>query len=612
MQRIINKNRFILAVLILVLGFNITYALSVRGEFYGAKLGTVVDAIAKLSNKNIIWDSKAISKKDTPVYLSISQSTPINTLFKFVLKENGLTYVVRGNLYVIKPASEFVVTVPPNILRYVGKEVYFNILDIIRKNVSSTAEIKIYTETNSIYVKDTAENIKKIKDIVNEYKKYLEDEAKKNEEKHKKEESIESMLATKEVIMTPEEFKEIEDELLITLSPNGKYEYDPETGRLKVVDLRQNIVKISKLIAKAQKVEIRTKCYYVKGIEPGELLMVIKQNFLSKYGTIFYKSKETSEVIQKGGKEEQEKTGVKKSSSGEIITSLPKICITDKPEVIDRVRKSFADILLNRPYQIAIEARIVQISSSFKRELGINWGIGTARGGDISIKLGHSDIARARLGSNYNVKLQSGVNFNGGSLALNFDTGTSVPVGTAGLLAVGLAGAKTNIDLTLGALESVGKSKTLSRPKIITIDGETAVISQGIEIPYTTVSATSGATMQTVQFKKAELKLEVTPRTTPDGNIIMDIKLKQDSPDFGNAVAGQPPINTKTVESKVVAKDGATIVIGGVLERREGTGESGVPLLKEIPLLGWLFRYNYRQIDNTELLIFITPKIVYE
>ena len=510
-------NRIILSrVLILLLVLtHLSFALNIKGEFYGAKLGTVVDAIAKISNKNIIWSAEAVSKKNTPVYLNISRPTSIETVFNFVLKENGLTYTIERGIYVIKPSSETVITVPSEAVKYIGKEAFYNVLDLIRKNISSTAELKVYPESNTIYIKDTKDRIKKIEELVKKYNDYLKEEAKRLAEEYKKKKSLESLMARKEVILSPEEFDEIEDELLSILSPNGKYEYDPNTGRLVVKDIRENIVKISKLIAKAQRVEIRTKCYYVKGIEPGELLLVIKQNFLSKYGTIFYKDKQTTQVIS--STEKTQNTTNQPPKANEVITSLPKICITDKPEILDRVYKSFSSILLKRPYQIAIEARIVQIASSFKRDLGIQWGVQKAS----PISILTDDIKTRPFG------LRGGVNFGGGSLSFDLGTG-SIPTAIGATLNLGILLDRSNLDLKLAALESVGKTKILSRPKVITLDGETAVISQGVEIPYSTVASTGNVSTTSVQFKKAELKLEVTPRTTKDGYILMDIKLSQD------------------------------------------------------------------------------------
>lgn len=134
-----------------------------------------------------------------------------------------------------------------------------------------------------------------------------------------------------------------------------------------------------------------------------------------------------------------------------------------------------------------------------------------------------------------------------------------------------LGGLQNFLDVKLSALESKGKSKVLSKPQIVTLDGETAEISQGYEIPYSTAVATGGGTISSVSFKKAAMKLSVTPRTTADGHIVMDVSISQDAPDFDKAIAGNPPIQTKTITSKIVTKDGDVVAIGGILETMEGT-----------------------------------------
>ncbi|WP_456400747.1 pilus assembly protein PilQ [Persephonella sp.] len=586
-------------------------AQKVTAEFYGAKLSTFIDVVSKISNKNIVWDRKAIESKDNPVYLSIRKPTPVETLFKLALKENGLTYIKEGNLYIIKPADEVLITVSPVITKYLGKEIFESFVELVQGNVSPTGEVKVYKTSNAIYVRDTKENIEKIKKLVDEYKKPLELEASKlaTLEKEREEElrriqtqkaEIESLLIKKEVDIAPEDFKQIEDELIENLSSYGRYKYNEKEGRLTIIEIKTNISKISKIIAKAQKIDIKTKCYYVRALEPAELLITIKESYLTKYGSVIYKSKEFSKAL---GVEKQTVGGGTGATGGamgsyaaekekNIITSLPKVCITDVPQVLDRIYKDFSEVLLKRPYQIAIEARIVQIESSFKRDLGIQWGF-TASGGTGSI--------------GYGVSTGSVTNY-----MFDFPAG-NVDIGKGASMSIGVVrGLTSSLDIQLSALEQIGKSRILSRPKVITIDGEGAEISQGIEVPYSTFGATGGAAIARVQFKKALLKLNVIPRTTLDGNIIMNIELTQDVPDFGRAVNGQPPINTKSITSKVIAKDGTTIVIGGILEKTESEAENGVPGLRSVPILGWIFKNKAINTTNKELLIFITPKIIYE
>ncbi len=604
------RGKTVLAIVLLLVSSVVFAQTKVSAEFYGAKLSTVIDVISELSNKNIIWDSEAAGKSSTPVYITVREPVSVETLFRIVLKEYGLTYIKSGNIYKIKVAEKALITIPPDVVKYLGKDVFDSFVSIIKDNVSPTAAVKVYKASNAVYVRDSKENVENLKKVVEEFLKPLQKEAQKlakiEEEKEKQmkeaalaKAKLESMLLKKEIKVKPEEFKAIEDELIENLSPYGKYSYDPKTEKLTIVEVRNNFSKISKILAKAQKIDIVTKCYYVRALEPAELLMTISENYLTKYGSVIFKSKETSKAV---GLEKQMRVGgtagtttttaTEKEKS--IITSLPKICITDIPSVVNKIYKNFSNILLKRPYQIAIEARIVQIQSSFKKDLGIQWGAAVTSG---NFRMSGAGLTPSYLAT--------------GSYMFDFPA-PAVTAGSGGAVGLLYGTANNYIDLRLSALEQIGKTKILSRPKVITIDGEGAEIAQGFEIPYTTFGTTGGAAVANVQFKQALLKLNVIPRTTPDGNIIMTIDLTQDIPDFAKSVAGQPPIQTKSVTSKVVAKDGQTIVIGGILEKTEETGEKGIPGLMHIPILGWLFKNRVQNNESRELLIFITPKIIYE
>lgn len=582
--------------ILVVLFINFVFAekLRISVEFYGAKLGTAIDALSKITNKNVIWDTSFISKKDTKIYVSIRKPLSAERVFKEILKENGLTYVKQKGIYKIYLADSYIFTVPRVVIEYLGKDIYSSIVDIIKNNTNSTAEIKEYKDTYSIYVRDTKENIEKIKKLVNVYIEPFQKEAEKIAKAKEKEErrllmekEFANKLIKKEIKLSIEEFKNFEDNLIETLSDFGKYKYNEKTKTLIIWDTRANFQKISKLLAKLRKIKVITKCFYVRSLEPAELLINIKENYLSKYGSLVFKSK-----VQNNTKQSTSTNISNLGVNSQIITSLPKVCITDSPSVIKKLREEFIGILLNRPYQISIEARIVQIESNFKRNLGIQWGVNYQNS----------------LGSNKIYSISSG--FTGSNFIFDFPSpdvimGNGMSLGFSIFETLGL----NRLDLTLTALEDIGKSKILSRPRIITIDGEPAEISQGIEVPYQSTSANFGTN---IQFKRALLKLNVIPRTLPDGNIVMTITLTQDVPDFGNAVLGQPPINTKSITSKVVAKDGSTIVIGGILEKKESKNTKGVPGLHKMPLLGWLFKNQQDVKSEKELLIFISPKIIYE
>ena len=163
------------------------------------------------------------------------------------------------------------------------------------------------------------------------------------------------------------------------------------------------------------------------------------------------------------------------------------------------------------------------------------------------------------------------------------------------------------VNVELSALEADNRGKVISSPRVITADKQKAVIEQGTEIPYQQASS-SGAT--TVVFKPAVLSLSVTPQITPDDKIIMDLEVKKDS--VGQIFAGIPSIDTKKVTTQILVDNGETAVLGGIYEQTTRNDATKVPLLGDIPVLGALFRSTSKQDDKTELLIFITPKIIKE
>jgi type IV pilus assembly protein PilQ len=155
-------------------------------------------------------------------------------------------------------------------------------------------------------------------------------------------------------------------------------------------------------------------------------------------------------------------------------------------------------------------------------------------------------------------------------------------------------------------MENTGKGRIISNPRVITMDGVPASIRQGKSIPYATVSERGTET----KFVDANLELKVSPHITPDGTIVLDVNVTKNEPDFANTVNGQPAIDKKEATTRVLIKNGATLVIGGIFKSTESESLSGVPGAKRLPLLRWLFQKEQKSNDVTELLIFITPQIV--
>src|SRR5690606_27714766 len=177
----------------------------------------------------------------------------------------------------------------------------------------------------------------------------------------------------------------------------------------------------------------------------------------------------------------------------------------------------------------------------------------------------------------------------------------------AGTLALGVITDNEFLDMELSALENTGFAEIVSQPKVITGDKQRATISSGTEIPYQEASA-SGAT--TTSFKEAVLKLDVTPQITPDNRIIMDLVINQDTVGQLNLATGIPTLDVTELATKVLVANGQTVVLGGVFTVETIKGENKVPLLGDIPYLGRLFRRDVNENNKTELLLFITPKIM--
>jgi type IV pilus assembly protein PilQ len=165
----------------------------------------------------------------------------------------------------------------------------------------------------------------------------------------------------------------------------------------------------------------------------------------------------------------------------------------------------------------------------------------------------------------------------------------------------------TILSMRISALEAAGNAKVISTPRVTTLNGEQALISQGTTIPYQS-SGDDG--LPKTEFVNAELKLEVTPVINPDGSVILEIVATNDSPSLTGGTANAPQIDTKKAETKVMVKDGQTTVIGGIFIENDAESESGVPLLKDIPILGHLFKSKSKANSKAELMIFITPRIL--
>ncbi len=242
-------------------------------------------------------------------------------------------------------------------------------------------------------------------------------------------------------------------------------------------------------------------------------------------------------------------------------------------ERLDELRQLVAQ--LDVPVrQVAIEARIVEANVDYEKALGVRWGGPLYGDNPLPGKSLFVDLGVERAGSS---------------------------------IGLGLLRGDVLLDLELSAMEKSGNGEIISQPKVVTADKETARILKGTEVPYQETTK-SGAT--SVSFREASLSLEVTPQITPDNKVIMAVRVTKDEPDYVNALNDVPPIRKNEVNAKVRVADGETIVIGGVYSTSQNNVVDKVPFLGDLPYVGRLFRRDALQEKKSELLVFLTPRIM--
>ena len=300
------------------------------------------------------------------------------------------------------------------------------------------------------------------------------------------------------------------------------------------------------------------------------------------------------------------------SPRGSVISEsrTNQLFVTDIPSKLEEIQALITKIDIP-VWQVLIEARIVEADDKFGRALGAK--LGALDNGVGSFSLGGNN--RLGFGGNYlgvgestgQAIITSG-SYIPNTQFVNLPANTSTLGGaSAASFALSLfsAGSQRFLNLELSALEADGKGKIISSPRVITADQVKALIEQGEELPYQAATS-SGAT--SVQFRKANLKLEVTPQITPEGNVILDVDVNKDS--VGRNTAAGFAIDTKHVKTQVLVENGGTVVIGGIFTQNERDEVNKVPLLGDVPVLGYLFKNTVRTANKTELLVFLTPKIV--
>ncbi|MFQ5780878.1 MAG: type IV pilus secretin PilQ, partial [Nitrospiria bacterium] len=280
------------------------------------------------------------------------------------------------------------------------------------------------------------------------------------------------------------------------------------------------------------------------------------------------------------------------------------IIVKDIEKGIDEVSDMVEELDTRTP-QVMIEARIVQIRPEFKRELGIQWGAATSgknNRNEFRISNAIPGDSPSTVGDPSGFAISPALPVP--DFAVNLPT--TLNLGGVGFTFGKLTGNPFSLDLRLSAGESRGSTRIISTPKVAVLDNQEAKIEQGESIPFQTTSQQGTQTT----FIDANLSLKVTPHISPDGGVVMDIKVSKNAPGSTRDGASGPSILKKEATTHILVMDGETAVIGGIFEKNETETTEGIPYLMDIPLLGWLFKREIMDENTSELLVFLTPTVM--
>ena len=362
-----------------------------------------------------------------------------------------------------------------------------------------------------------------------------------------------------DIILRANKLGYVVDGTIVRIAPNAALKSE-EDDRKALVDAQSDATQLSTL---------QRQLSYAKGEDVAALLKTA--NVLSKRGQANVDTRTNTLIVR------------------DVPTQFPEI--TAIIDAIDRAQP-----------QVEIEARIVQTNKNYARALGVQWGfsgkVDPALGNTTNLAFPNNGSLGGRVG---------GAQGNGTGGAQPTAANFAVPAATSAVgLALGSVNGAFNLDVALSALETSGNGRILSTPRVTTQNNVAAEMKQGIQIPIQTVSNNT----VTVTFKDAALVLQVTPQITAANTVIMLVSLENASADFSRAVNGIPPINTQSAKTQVLVSDGQTTVIGGIYVSQQQSANDRTPGLGSLPILKWLFKRDSVNEQNTELLIFITPRII--
>ncbi|OQA32355.1 MAG: Type IV pilus biogenesis and competence protein PilQ precursor [Betaproteobacteria bacterium ADurb.Bin341] len=378
--------------------------------------------------------------------------------------------------------------------------------------------------------------------------------------------------------------------------------------RQKGLDMRKNGNVI--LIAPREELALREKLDAEAKQQIGELEPLRMEAIQLNY----HKAADVAKLLSGGGGANAQRILSKRGSvTADTVTN--KVFVNDIPTKIEEAQR-FIKMIDIGSRQVMIEARVVEATDDFNKDLGVRMRFLNNRetklfGGSHPIYIGGLATNPTSTASTSTGGVVTPGTVTAGTMQ-PMTLGVNLPSfsNTGGTLAFSLFNSTLTriLNLELAALETDGRGKVVSSPKVVTANNVKATIEDGYEVPY--LSTSNAGT--NVQFKKAMLSLETTPQITPDGKVKMKLLISKDEPDWSRSVQGTPPIKSSKIETDVVVDNGGTVVIGGVFTINNTTATERVPFLGDLPYLGWLFKVNTTTAAKRELLIFITPRILNE
>ncbi|MBN2290953.1 MAG: type IV pilus secretin PilQ, partial [Pirellulales bacterium] len=355
------------------------------------------------------------------------------------------------------------------------------------------------------------------------------------------------------------------------------------------------------LIAPREEIATKEKLEYESKVQISDLEPLRTESFQMNY----VKGADVKKLLI-GDSKDSKQTLLSKRGSALLDDRSNILFVQDTPSRLDDVRAMIAKIDIP-VRQVMIEARIIEAGDTFSKNLGVRLGTGA-----VTSKSTKDEVTGA-ISTTYTKESDLGwINWGsrtGGLGAVNLPATSSTKDVPSYAFTLFNSSMTKYLDVEISALESDGKGKVISSPRIMTANQIEALIEQGVEIPYQEATS-SGAT--SIKFKKANLSLKVKPQITPDGKVTMTLDVNKDTPNTTLSTGSGVAIDTKHVKTEVLVENGGTVVIGGIYTQKKSDTTYRVPFFGDLPYVGWLFKNREWIDDKTELLVFITPKIVNE